>query len=58
MLKKKKSKLIWFHAASIGEFKSIIPIIKELNKNKNFEFLITTTNFKFRKFSKRRIKKI
>ena len=23
-----KSNLIWFHAASIGEFKSIIPIIK------------------------------
>ncbi len=35
--------LIWFHAASIGEFKSIVPIVKELNKNKNkFEFLITT----------------
>ena len=26
-------KLIWFHAASIGEFKSIIPIVKELNKS-------------------------
>ena len=36
-------KLIWFHAASIGEFKSIIPIVKELNNRKNkFEFLITT----------------
>ena len=41
--RKKNSKLIWFHAASIGEFKSIVPIIKELNdKNKNLEFLITT----------------
>ena len=30
-------KLIWFHAASIGEFKSIIPIIKNLNSEyKNF----------------------
>ena len=36
------TKLIWFHAASIGELKSIIPIINELNINKNFEFLITT----------------
>ncbi len=36
-------KLIWFHAASIGEFKSIIPIIKELIKDKNLRFLITTT---------------
>ncbi len=39
-----KSKLIWFHAASIGEFKSIIPIINQLNKSNNkFRFLITTT---------------
>jgi 3-deoxy-D-manno-octulosonic-acid transferase len=44
--RKKNSKLIWFHAASIGEFKSIIPIIDELNnKNNNLEFLITTTTF-------------
>jgi 3-deoxy-D-manno-octulosonic-acid transferase len=41
--RKENSKLIWFHAASIGEFKSIIPIIKVLNeKNKNIEFLVTT----------------
>jgi 3-deoxy-D-manno-octulosonic-acid transferase len=37
-------KLLWFHAASLGEIKSVVPIIKELNdKNKNLEFLITTT---------------
>ncbi len=36
-------KLVLFHAASIGEFKSIIPIIKELEKkNENLEFLVTT----------------
>ncbi len=35
-------KLIWFHAASIGEVKSIIPVIKKLNEKKQFEFLITT----------------
>ena len=58
--RKKNSKLIWFHAASIGEFKSIVPIIKELNdKNKNLEFLITTltlsssnlVNEEFQKFN-------
>ena len=39
----KNKKLLWFHAASIGEFKSIIPIIEKLNeKDKNLEFLITT----------------
>ena len=38
------SKLIWFHAASIGEFKSILPIIQELSiKNPNLQFLSTTT---------------
>ena len=43
ILRKKDSKLIWFHAASIGEMKSILPIIIELNKKyHNFEFLITT----------------
>ena len=40
---KGSSKLIWFHAASIGEFKSILPIIEELNiKNPNLKFLTTT----------------
>ena len=42
--RKENKKLIWFHAASIGEFKSIVPIIDELNiKNDNLEFLVTTT---------------
>jgi 3-deoxy-D-manno-octulosonic-acid transferase len=44
VIKDKHLKLIWFHAASIGEFKSILPIIDQLNENKNdLEFLITTT---------------
>ena len=38
-----KSKLCWFHVASIGELNSILPIIEELNSNNDFEFLITTT---------------
>ena len=39
-------KLIWFHAASIGEFKSIIPIITNLNlDDQNLQFLITTSTF-------------
>ena len=42
----KNSKLLWFHAASIGELKSIAPIVKELSKKKdNYEFLITTVTF-------------
>jgi len=36
-------KLLWFHAASLGEVKSIFPLISKLNEtNKNLEFLITT----------------
>ena len=43
VIKNRNKRLIWFHAASIGEFKSITPIIEELNKSNNdLEFLITT----------------
>ncbi len=36
-------KLIWFHAASIGEAQSIIPLIKKiLNSTENTEILMTT----------------
>ena len=38
-----RKKLFWFHAASIGEIKSIIPLIKKIeNSNVNAEFLLTT----------------
>ena len=30
------SKLIWFHAASVGELKSIIPIIENLEDKNNW----------------------
>tara|TARA_B100000767_G_C19757851_1_gene533835 strand:- start:1262 stop:2542 length:1281 start_codon:yes stop_codon:yes gene_type:complete len=39
----KKSTLIWFHGASIGEISSVFPLINRLkNLNKNIEFLLTT----------------
>ena len=40
--KNNNKKLIWFHAASIGELISIVPLIKKLNQKNKFEFLITT----------------
>ena len=41
--KNNEKKLIWFHAASVGETLSILPLIEELNSfNKNIDFLITT----------------
>ena len=57
-VKRNKSKLIWFHAASIGEFKSILPIIEKLNKNKkNLEFLITTITFSSGDLARQDLKK-
>ena len=54
--RKEDTKLIWFHAASIGEFKSILPIIEELN-NINLEFLITTTTLSSGNLAKEKLKK-
>ena len=42
IIRNRDKKLIWFHVASIGELKSIIPLIKKLNTNNKFEFLITS----------------
>jgi 3-deoxy-D-manno-octulosonic-acid transferase len=54
---KDNSELIWFHAASIGEFLSIIPIIEHLNLNKNnLKFLITTTTLSSGNLSKKVLK--
>ena len=34
--KKRENKLIWFHASSVGELKSILPIIKDIDKKIKF----------------------
>jgi 3-deoxy-D-manno-octulosonic-acid transferase len=58
VIKKKNCKLIWFHAASIGEFQCILPIIDELNySNTNLEFLITTTTLSSSNLASRELKK-
>lgn len=39
---KKTDKVIWFHAASLGEFEQAIPIIEELkNKYSNYKIIVT-----------------
>ena len=43
MKREKDARLLWFHASSIGELNSILPILEKLNKDNNFQFLITTT---------------
>ncbi len=47
--------LFWFHVASLGEFNSIIPILNYFNeKNKNYNFLITTTTLSsYKEFKKK-----
>ena len=36
-ISRKKGKLVWIHAASIGESISILPVIKELEKNNQWK---------------------
>ena len=49
-------KLVWFHAASIGECLSIMPLINELNnKHKNINFLITTVTLSSSKLLEKKL---
>ena len=42
--KKNNFKSIWFHAASVGELMSIIPLIKKFEKNKRINQIVVTTS--------------
>ena len=42
--KRNKGNLIWIHAASVGEYMSVIPLIKELEKNNNIKTILITTS--------------
>jgi len=57
--KKNFQKTIWFHAVSVGELMSIIPIVNRLEKNKKIKKIIITSStissakiFKKQKFKK------
>ena len=51
-------KLIWFHAASVGEFKSILPIIEKLHSSlKGNNFLITSSTLSSSKIATKELKK-
>ncbi len=59
VVNKDDKKLIWFHAASIGEFKSIIPIIYQIKiNNKNFRILVTTTTLSSGRLADIELKKL
>jgi len=53
---KNNKRIIWFHAASLGEVQSIIPIVNELNSKKQFNFLITTITTSSAAFIKEKFK--
>ena len=37
-------KLVWFHAASVGELLSILPLLEKLEKIKKIKSILLTTN--------------
>ena len=42
--KRKSGKLIWFHGASVGEIKSIVPLIEKLEKEKKINQILITSS--------------
>ena len=46
LIKKKrpKGKLIWFHASSVGELLSVVPLLEKLEKIKEIKTILFTTN--------------
>tara|TARA_B100000686_G_scaffold336792_1_gene407094 strand:- start:2040 stop:3284 length:1245 start_codon:yes stop_codon:yes gene_type:complete len=42
-INRKKGKLVWLHAASIGESISILPVVEELGQNKKIKQILVTT---------------
>lgn len=54
---KPKKKLIWFHAVSVGETLSIIPLMNQLCKTANIKILLTTSTVTSEQIIKGRLHK-
>ena len=46
LIKKKRplGKLVWFHASSVGELLSVVPLLEKLEKIKEIKTILFTTN--------------
>ena len=42
--KRQKGNLIWFHGASVGEIKSIVPLLEKLEENPYYKQILITSN--------------
>ena len=42
--KRPKGRLVWFHASSVGELLSVIPLIEKIEKRKNIKTILFTSN--------------